>query len=76
MKPPEFKSCEELRAHGVEMDGYYSIGGAETYCKSSWSKSFVVLPSGFDVCYINLYYEIEMLTYLLDYFRCRLWPRF
>ena len=35
---PTFGSCEELRAHGVEMDGYFIIDGQETYCKDTWSK--------------------------------------
>lgn len=35
---PTFGSCEELRAHGVEMDGYFWIDGEETYCKDTWSK--------------------------------------
>ena len=35
---PSFGSCEELRAHGVEMDGHYLIDGKETYCKNTWSK--------------------------------------
>ena len=37
---PYFGSCEELRAHGVEMDGHYMIDGTETYCKDTWSKHF------------------------------------
>ena len=37
-RAPYFESCEELRANGVEMDGYYMIAGTETYCKDTWSK--------------------------------------
>ena len=28
----EFKSCEELRSHGVDMIGYFKIDGANKYC--------------------------------------------
>jgi hypothetical protein len=32
-----FGSCEELRAHGVDIPGYFTIAGAATYCPG-WSK--------------------------------------
>jgi hypothetical protein len=36
-----FGSCEELRAHGVSVSGFYKIGGALTYC-STWSKDITI----------------------------------
>ena len=35
---PQFGSCEELWAHGVEMNAHYLIDGEQKYCKDSWSK--------------------------------------
>ena len=32
-----FTSCNELRAHGVSIPGYFRIKGVNTYC-SNWSK--------------------------------------
>ena len=31
----EFKSCEELRSHGVEIIGIFKIDGVNTYCGPS-----------------------------------------
>ena len=49
---PFFTSCEELRNHGVEIDGHYIINGTETYCKDMWSKYY----NFFDEATTNLRY--------------------
>ena len=33
----DFKSCEELKSHGVTISGHFMIDGQKTYC-SNWSK--------------------------------------
>jgi len=38
----DFTSCEELRAHGVTISGYFKVNGVSTYC-SNWSENFVCL---------------------------------
>ena len=34
----DFKSCEELKYHGVYISGYFMIDGVKTYC-NSWGKN-------------------------------------
>ena len=33
----DFRSCDEMKSHGVTISGYFVINGQKTYC-SNWSK--------------------------------------
>ena len=52
----DFRSCEELKIHGVSISGYFLIGGVKTYCdnwNSDCGRGFVRFD---DVC-LNISYS-------------------